>query len=176
MLEKLNLKNKNKNLIIILLAAGVALIFFSTYISNNNSNKSNLKEKANSATSEYSEEDYKNNLQENLKDTISKINGVGNIKVMVTMESSAQKEYATEKKVNTENGSNKTTDKTETAYIKVKDSDGSEHAISLTEYAPKVRGVVIICDGGDQPYIKEKVTDVVVAAVGVSSSHVCVTK
>lgn len=174
MLEKLSLKHKN--LIIILSVVGIALIFFSTYIGGNKSENSNVKTKESSSESEYSQEDYKNSLQENLKDTISKIQGVGNIKVMVTMESSPQKEYATEKKINTENASNKTTDKTETAYIKVKDSNGSEHAISLTEYAPKVRGVVIICDGGDQPYIKEKVTDAVVAAVGVSSSHVCVTK
>lgn len=172
MLEKLKLKHKN--LIIILSVVGVALIFFSSYIGENKVEKSKIKET--SSEKEYSQEDYKNSLQDNLKDTISKINGVGNIEVMVTMESSTQKEYATEKKINTETASNKTTDKTETAYIKVKDSDGSEHAISLTEYAPKVRGVVIICDGGDQPYIKEKVTDAVVAAVGVSSSHVCVTR
>ncbi len=171
MLEKL--KKQYKNIVIIVGIAGIVLIFASTFTQQNSSYKESDVTKS---LSDISNEEYKLNLENNLKDIICNIKGVGNVSVMITMESTTQKEYATEKKINTESASSKTSDKTETSYIKIKDSDGTEHAIPITEYAPKIRGVVVICDGGDQPFIKERVTQAVVAAVDVSSNHVCVTR
>ncbi len=174
MLDKIN--KQYKNIVIVAGILGVALIFISTFTSGKQ--EKNQKENISSSQSaiNLTDDEYKLNLENSLKEIISNINGVGNINVMVTMQSSTQKEYATEKKIDTESASSKTSDKTETSYIKIKDSDGTEHAIPITEYAPKVRGVVVICDGGDQPFIKERVTQAVIAAVDVSSNHVYVTR
>ncbi len=172
-----NISKKYKNIIMATGIFGIILIFLSTFLGDSEKKANNKKSSSNQEISNIvNEKEYATNLENSLNEVISNINGVGNAKVMVTMESTYQKEYATEKKINTETASSKTSDKTETAYIKVKDSDGTEHAIPITEYAPKVRGVVVICDGGDQPFIKERVTEAVVAAVDVSSNHVCVTR
>lgn len=41
---------------------------------------------------------------------------------------------------------------------------------------PTVRGVAVVCDGGENPVTKEKIIDVVTKALNISSSRVSVTK
>ena len=41
---------------------------------------------------------------------------------------------------------------------------------------PKVRGVVIVCDGGDDPLVVSRVLDAVTKALNISSDKVCITK
>lgn len=46
----------------------------------------------------------------------------------------------------------------------------------MTELQPTVKGVVIVCEGGDQPLVQQRVTDAVTIALNISSKRVCVTK
>lgn len=46
----------------------------------------------------------------------------------------------------------------------------------VTELQPTVKGVVIVCEGGDQPLVQQRVTDAVTIALNISSKRVCVTK
>ena len=41
---------------------------------------------------------------------------------------------------------------------------------------PKVRGVVIVCDGGDDPVVAARVLEAVTKSLSISSDKVCVTK
>lgn len=168
---------KYKNIILIVGIIGIALIFLSSFFtSDNNKIKSESSSTATTTSSTINTDDYINEMESNLTDMISSIKGVGNVKVMVTLENGTETEYATEKKIDNQTNSSQTTDKTETTYITIKDQNGAEEAIPITEYAPTVRGVVVVCDGGDQPVVQERVTDTVTTALNIPSSHVCVTK
>jgi stage III sporulation protein AG len=175
MLEKMFEKvfKKYKNIIIIVGIAGIALIFLSSFFTGNSKSEGG---KSNSSNTTITDKEYTLALEQNLTDIITHINGAGDTKVMVTIENGVQTQYATETKTNTESGGSKASGKTETNYITVKDSNGNEHAIALTEYAPKVRGVVVICDGGSQPVIQKRITDAVTTALNIPSNHVCVTR
>ena len=54
-------------------------------------------------------------------------------------------------------------------------SDGKE-ALIKTQIEPKVKGVVIVCSGGEQALVQQRVIDAVTIALDIDSSKVCVTK
>ena len=42
----------------------------------------------------------------------------------------------------------------------------------ITEKMPEIRGVAIVCEGGDSEFIKEKITNSVTAALDITSKRV----
>ena len=93
---------------------------------------------------------------------------------MITLEKDAEQVYATEEKKSTKTDGDTMDDDAETNYILVKDSDGSQKALKITEVLPVVQGVVVICKGGDDPQLQQKITDAVTTALHISSARVCV--
>ena len=89
---------------------------------------------------------YERALEERLANILSDIDGVGDISVMVTLDTSEKTEY----------GKN------------------SDMLLSVT--APRVRGVIVVCDGGDSITVKEKVTEAVKGVFGINTAHISVTK
>lgn len=89
---------------------------------------------------------YELELEKRLCSILSEIEGVGNVRVMVTLDMSEQTEY----------GKN------------------ADMLISVT--APKVRGVIVVCDGGDSVTVKEKVVNAVSGVFGVNTLRISVTK
>lgn len=129
---------KLKNIIIVCGILGMALIFLSSL--------SVFGENDSDASSLYSVEEYKTEMQTSLQEMLSRIQGVGGVSVLLTIESSAEGVYL-------ENNSTKT-----------------------KELEPVIRGVVIVCDGGDDPIVTERVLEAVTKALNISSAKVCVTK
>ncbi len=129
---------------------------------------------------------YKTEIENSIKNILSSMKNVGNgINVLVTLESSVQSIYATEDKKSSETvkddairESNRTRESsdTETKYIKIRDTDGSEKALEVTKIQPKIKGVVVVCDGGDNKNVQEKVTTAVKTALNIPAKKVFVTK
>ncbi|MDR0914333.1 MAG: hypothetical protein LBM65_04130 [Oscillospiraceae bacterium] len=90
--------------------------------------------------------DYGQQIEADLVEVAQSIEGVGRAKVFVTME-----------------------DSSETVYLENKD-------IQTKEIAPKVRGVVVVCDGASNPIVSARVIDAVTKGLNISSNKVCVTK
>lgn len=178
-----NLLASNENYRKIILGAGVigiALIFLSGFLEGGDTTVP----KTDTSQNSYTAEEYETHLEKELADLITKIQGVGNASVMVTLERTKQSVYAKEEKVSgqtTKDQSNglmrdETDQSNETNYILVKDADGSEQALSVTEIQPIVKGVVVVCDGGSSPAVQQNVIDAVTTALGISSARVCVIK
>lgn len=91
------------------------------------------------------ETDYADLLEQRLVALVSSVDGVGECRVMVTLESGTEHVYTAQ-----------------TALV--------------AEVYPTVRGVVVVCEGGDQPAICDRVIEVVTTALNVSKRRVCVTK
>lgn len=95
---------------------------------------------------EFSVTTYSTQIEENLEEMLSSISGVGKTKVLLTMENSVE-------------------------YIYLKDS-----TTKTKEVEPVIRGVLIVCEGGDDPVVVERVTDSVTRALGISAAKVCISK
>lgn len=89
---------------------------------------------------------YASRTEERLLEIVTQISGVGNAKIFLTMDNAGENVY-------------------------LKNSDKKTVSIE-----PKVRGVVIVCDGGDDPIVRSRVMDAVTKALNISSDKVCVTK
>jgi stage III sporulation protein AG len=79
-------------------------------------------------------------------DIVTQIEGVGKAQIFLTMDNGGESVYL------------KNTD-TKTVSIE-----------------PKVRGVVVVCDGGDDPVVVSRVMDAVTKALNIRSDKVCITK
>ena len=104
---------------------------------------------------------------------------------MITLEKGVEYVYATQEKKSRQTTENKAADQdirnqaqdqVETNYIIVKDADGAQKALEVTEVQPVVKGVVVVCGGGDNPTVQQNVTEAVTTALNLSSARVCVVK
>ena len=168
-----------RNIVIVVGLVGIALIFFSGFFKTGNS-----AEKTQEVPLQTTEE-YTKQLEKNLTDILSSIEGAGAAKVMVTLENGTETRYATEEKHNNEetrdeqNGQTTRTQQvgdSEIKYITVRDADGTERALAITEIEPKVKGVVVVCPGGEDPVVQQRIIRAVTTALNLSSQRVCVTK
>ena len=69
----------------------------------------------------------------------------------------------------TGSGQESTSSESKQSYITVKTADGGEQALLITTEMPQVRGVAVVCEGGDDEIINEKITT---AALNITSKRV----
>lgn len=159
---------------------GIALIFLSGYLNHDRTDTKDV-----SSQSVVTAEQYAKELETSLTDLVNRIQGAGEAKVLVTLERSTQYVYATEEKRSNQttedksDGSttkNEANDNTETTYILVKDADGAQKALAVTEVQPIIKGVVVVCDGGDDPTVQQDIVSAVTTALDITSVRVCVIK
>lgn len=160
-------------IIVIIGILGLLMILFSEFIPAGKTDKSNKISKSNDDTS-YSNS-YKERTEKELKDIISKIDGVGQVSLMLTLDGTTEYVYAEDVDTETDENSDSKSDKYKNEVIIV-DSDGEEKALIKKIIEPKVKGVVIVCTGGGRTEIKERVIKAVSSALNISTNNICVEK
>ena len=91
-------------------------------------------------------EEYGEKLKEQLIAIVTHIDGVGKAEIFLTMDNGGENIYLT-------------------------NSDTKTKSIE-----PTVRGVVIACEGGDDPVVEARLLDAVTKSLSISSDKVCITK
>ena len=169
-------------LIVIIGIAGAGLIFLSSVLPKNDSSSSQA---AAQAVSEYSDTDaYRERLCEELGNMIAGMKGAGRTRIMLTMDGTVRNIYAADNDIrqsesSRRNSADENTDKQNNeriSYIKVRNKDGSEQAIKIGCQMPKVRGVLVVCEGGDNDEVCGRIKEAVAAALNISKTHICVSK
>ena len=89
---------------------------------------------------------YAAKTEAHLLEIISQLSGVGEAKIFLTMDNGGENVY-------------------------LKNTDTKTKSIE-----PKVRGVVVVCDGGDDPLVVARVMDAVTKSLNIGSDKVCITK
>ncbi len=139
-------KHKNKIIVGVLLLLGIFFILFST-----------VKTKINTSNeSDFSCEQYTKALEEKLEKFLLSVDGINNVNVIITLDGSSEKVY--------EGGGGSL------SLIGGNNKDNEENA-SL-EIFPYVRGVAISCTNGDNDYIKNKLTRLISAYLGIPSNRI----
>ena len=99
------------------------------------------------------------------------------------METTTEDVYVVEKKTEEKNSHSSSDDgetgdgeyREENKYVTVKRKDGSEDAVLQKQIMPKIRGVLVVCDGGGNSVVKEKITQAVSGVLNISGGKVVVT-
>lgn len=164
-------KLKNPKILIILGLCGILLLFLSSLsFDKNETEKDTLPE--------ISPEEYQKSLEKDIKKIVKGITGDKNATVLITLDSGIYYEYAdiTEdsKADKTDNNTVTSSSEQKQDYITVKNKDGSEQALLVTAKMPQIRGVAIVCKGGDNQLISEKIKNSVTAALNITSKRVSI--
>lgn len=103
--------------------------------------------------------EYSKEVEAKILELCSKVEGVKNVSVAVSFESGFEYVYATDG------------DKTLTVG-----SGSNESAVRVTEKPPTISGVGIVCTGGGDPRIQQKLINLISAAYGISSNKIYITE
>lgn len=164
-------KIKNPKILVAAGLVGIALICLSSFIGGGE--KKEIKAQFGETLTA---EEYKAELQESIGEIVKSITGSDNLKVVITLESGIKYSYADISEGISENktasNSESTSSELKQSYITVKTADGGEQALLVTTEMPEVRGVAIVCEGGDDEIINEKIQNAVTAALNITSKRV----
>lgn len=158
--------NKSVYFIFLLGALGILLITLSDLFpekSNENGNPD-----TENRFESYNQEEI---LENRIEEIISKISGAGKTSVMVTFDSSKEYFYAKD----SSEDSNPEEKKREYEFVVIEDNDGEKPIVIKSEEA-KIRGVLVICEGGDNPSVREKIIEALCALLDIPSNCVSVAK
>ena len=111
-------------------------------------------------------------LEERITDLLRQVEGVGGCRVMVTLESDTQSVYAAD--TVSAAGADGTASLSE-QYLTV-DTDAGPVGLLITRIQPTVKGVAVVCDGGGNTTVQQRVIQVVSTAFHISERRVCVVK
>lgn len=165
--KKPNGENKGLFNLIIILCIGVILLLVSNLFTEKPEKKQIVSSNTDQSTSldHTGVYDYEKKLEVRLEEILSKIEGVGKVQVMITIQSGKEivinKDTPFDESEITEEGA-QTGEKTnyeksiDEKTVLVNDSDGSTQPIILKEEEPTIKGVLIIAQGGDRAEIKDR--------------------
>ena len=168
-------KKKGK-LIFLIGLLGIVMILISTLFPKSTTTTS--------STKQISAEKYVASLEAEIKNVVSDIIGSKKVKVLITLNSGVEYVYANELKQDTDkmensqgDGKNQSQqkDNNEQKYVLVNAPNGGQIALLLTELTPKIRGVVVVCEGGENEAISNTIKSAVTVALDIASTRVCVT-
>ncbi len=163
-------KEKRTKIIIALGIIGMLCIFLSEVLPTKS--KDTTKTTASDSTTDETS-DYKKKVEQELVDMLSQIKGVGEVSAMVTIEGTTEYIYAEE--LNTANDKNG--DQTSEKYnnkIVITEENGEKKALVKQVIQPKISGVVIVCEGGGNISLNERVLKAVSTALNLPTSRICV--
>lgn len=161
LLKKLKESGKSPLILMALGFAGILLIFCSQMFSGEPSEP----EAEETDSSEYIV--YSRELQKQLEDFVSSIEGAGNAKVMLSFYDDGESFYLKEETTGS--------DSSKEEYV-ITDGKNGKSAVITSRRFPQVKGVAILCEGGDNVLLKAKVVEAVAVALGISYNNVYVSK
>ncbi|HHW25385.1 MAG TPA: hypothetical protein GXX22_08015 [Clostridiales bacterium] len=119
------------------------------------------KEEPNPRTDIIDTSDYVERLEREVAALIEQIDGAGVAHVLIMLESDSEHVYA----YNSKNGSRE--------YFTV-GSGSSEEPVLLRRMAPRLRGIAVVCSGGDNPVVQQKIISMLCALFDLPSTKVFV--
>lgn len=168
------LKDPKKRLRVIFAAGvlGIILIFLSEIVPAGEESEIDPDISGDTISLEQAEQ-YKSGLEQQLTDLISEIKGVGNVKVMVTVNGSLEYVYAEKTGVSEESDSQgESYSKNSEITLAAADNDDSPVLKSIS--MPQIVGACVVCEGADDPLTKEMVLNAVSAALGIPTTRISV--
>lgn len=140
--------DKQKVGILLLALCGILLIVFSGRIG---------KSSAQTETQEYTDVSfYTSYLENRISELCRSVEGITEAVVFLTLDCSSEYVYSED---------------SASDFLILSGSDG-EQAVMLYEIYPRVRGVAVVCTGGDLPRIRETVTELLSASLDLPSNKI----
>ncbi len=129
--------DKSRTVFIIIALIAIIVIFFSSQFKEDNTKK---------LDSQFSTEQYKTTLEQQVYNMVTQVEGVGEVQVMLTLQNSYEYVYL----------------------------DDGKTLQKINE--PTIRGVVVVCEGGESAVVKEEISSLLTTVLDIPSTKVCISK
>lgn len=181
--EKMKHMKMKKDQILILFLSGILLLIITIPT---NDRKDKKKEEDRGVVWENSSNDnieYAQYLEKKLENILAKIDGAGEVAVMVTMATSAEQVVEKDMEISDElimeadsQGGERTTNQSSRSETAIYNGEENGLPYVSKEISPKVEGVVVIADGGDNAVVVKNITESVQALFGIESHKIRIVK
>lgn len=177
-LKKLNLKDKNTWLILGLLGALLLVVALPAGKSEDSKTEQTQNDvgMTDAQPTQEETEDACSRLEERLEETLSLIDGAGQVRVMITLKDTGEKVVEKDISRQTDMGSagNETTDVSESSvYEQV---DGEEIPYVSNELTPQVEGVLVVAEGGGNSLVKQNILQSVMSLFPLEAHKITIVK
>lgn len=176
-IKKILAQKQLKNLIAVCIVLGFALIAMNVLLPSsktlsNNKVSSGVTAKNTedtSITKETDEKNYEEQQKTDLKNILKKMNGVGDVEVMMSFENGEQKvpaydknsQKSTTEETDNQGGKRVNNQNTDGESIVMTTADGNNEPFILTTYKPKIIGVIILAEGASNSKTKYEIEQAV---------------
>ena len=109
-------------------------------------------------------------LEHRMEQVLSKISGVGDVTVLLTVKNSGEKTFASDVEYREENGEVEENVKT----VVISTGSGTEEVVVSIQTNPVFLGALVVCDGGDDPQVRLLITKAVAALTGLGTDKIAV--
>lgn len=179
-------KRKVLNLLIIVVLILIMLVIIMSYFKDLNniteSEKVNVQEEKENSNieKETSEETYEEQTKSELKNILSKIQGVGEVEVMLYFEGSEEKvpaidsstQKSTTEEADNDGGKRVNNQETDGEKVVITSNNKGNEPLILKTKKPKITGVVIVAEGAENSKIKYEVTKAISNLYDISNDRV----
>jgi len=121
-------------------------------------------------------QEYAKAIEKQLGQIISEIEGAGECSVMVTVDCGIETVYATEEESAYDFDGDSESREDSVSYVVINGSSGGKQALVIKEIQPKLRGIIIVCEGGGNSKVKMNIINAVSSAFDISSTKISVQK
>ena len=111
-------------------------------------------------------------MEEKLEETLSKIEGAGEVTVALTLRTGTRQILAQDMTVSEREGDRSE----ERSTVVISGGSGREGAVALEQLAPQFRGAVVVCPGGDDPAVQLRLVEAVSDLTGLGADKISICK
>jgi stage III sporulation protein AG len=138
-----------------------------TEVAASDSSAATAQEDGNSVSKDALMTEYKNRLETELAALLSRMDGVGEVEVMLTLKDSGA--HVLDKNVKRDG------DSSETDTVVYSNENGEEPYVT-NQFTPEVEGVLIVAEGGGNAVIVSDISDAVMALFGIEAHKIKIVK
>ena len=115
-------------------------------------------------------------LQADMEEILGTISGVGQVKVLLTVDSDGERQLAQNTELAYSGSTAAPEDYSRHSETVLVDSAEGDGTVVVRTVYPTYRGALVVCQGGDRAEVKLAVTEAVAALTGLSADRVTVAK
>ena len=130
---------------------GILLLISGNLFGKNGEKKGSVETAAVSYYTEY--------LEKRITELCKSVHGVDDATVLLTLEKGSEWIYARN-------------DAGQSTELVIVQKNGSEEAVTVTEIYPEIRGIAVVCTGGDTPKIQTELTELLSASLGIPTHRI----
>lgn len=163
--------NKRNLVLAILAVLAIVFLIFSEFVAEASEEDAEESFETGVASTEYIKMQ-----EEKLALLLEKIDGAGEVEVMITLESCYENVYLKDSTLKTESTKGIFKEEQEESFIMAKTGSDTQNGIIIKVYEPVVKGVAVVASGGDKENVKMAIIETVSAVFNINSTNISVEK